>query len=221
MPTGRAAAAGAAGARRGRSGRHGSATLLPGVLRSTEHRLASLGIQSAPPTAERWRQPPGDWRAVPDNISLPQPRRAASGAKTLISATAVQIPASPPTLHSIHEPSAMAVRSFELDVCMSRWSLPPPCSRPDRPIRMERSCTTDPSGRIGPGSLARVRRRVELDDPVVAGEHDDSSPSTPGVSPPVAGSPTAGPLPAMVACPAGAMRSADVRASPTIDRRTG
>ncbi|MGH9216169.1 MAG: hypothetical protein ACRDZS_07935 [Acidimicrobiales bacterium] len=37
----------------------------------------------------------------------------------LISTTAVQIPARPPALHSIHEPSAIAVRSFEPDVCMS------------------------------------------------------------------------------------------------------
>ena len=42
-----------------------------------------------------------------------------SGARTLINTTAVQIPASPPTLHTIQEPSAVAVRSFEPDVCMS------------------------------------------------------------------------------------------------------
>jgi hypothetical protein len=50
------------------------------------------------------------------SCSLPETR---SGARTLISTTAVQIPARPPTLHASHEPSAIAVRSLEPDACMS------------------------------------------------------------------------------------------------------
>jgi hypothetical protein len=37
----------------------------------------------------------------------------------LISTTAVQMPARPPTLHIIHEPSAIALRSFDSDICIS------------------------------------------------------------------------------------------------------
>jgi hypothetical protein len=50
------------------------------------------------------------------SCSLPDTR---SGARTLISTTAVQIPARPLTLHTIQEPSAIAVRSLEPDGCMS------------------------------------------------------------------------------------------------------
>jgi hypothetical protein len=39
---------------------NGSATLLPGAMWHTEHRLAFPGTHIAPPMAERWRQPEAD-----------------------------------------------------------------------------------------------------------------------------------------------------------------
>ena len=59
------------------------------------------------------------------SCSLPDTR---SGAKMLISATAIQIPTRPPALHAIHEPSAVTVRSFETDAPAMTRS----CAEPGR-----------------------------------------------------------------------------------------